>query len=161
MSENGIQEERRPNWAALIISVILIGIATLIMWEATKLAGAARYARVGPSTFAYVIGAMLAGLGLWTLYTAFRGSFPRWEVPELGPVAWVSGGMIAQMVLLPHLGFSVATGILFGMTARGFGRRPLWLTIAIGIPFALLIWIVFARLLMLSLPAGPIERLIP
>ena len=31
------------------------------------------------------------------------------------------------------------------MTARGFGRGPLWLTIPIGIVFAFLVWLIFAR----------------
>ena len=55
----------------------------------------------------------------------------------------------------------IATGLLFAATARGFGRGPLWMTVPIGIVFAFVVWFIFAKGLQLSLPAGPLERLIP
>ena len=58
---------------------------------------------------------------------------------------WIVGGLVAQMLLLKFAGFSIATGLLFALTARGFGRGPLWLTFPIGIVFALVIWVIFAR----------------
>jgi putative tricarboxylic transport membrane protein len=64
-----------------------------------------------------------------------------------------------QMLLLKPAGFSIATGLLFAATARGFGRGPLWLTVPAGVVFALLVWIVFAKGLSLNLPAGPLESL--
>ena len=77
------------------------------------------------------------------------------------PILWIVGGLVLQLLLLKPAGFSIATGLLFAFTARGFGRGPLWLTIPVGIVFSLAVWLVFARLLMLSLPAGPLERLFP
>ena len=56
-------------------------------------------------------------------------------------------------------GFSIATGLLFAAAARGFGRGPLWMTIPIGIVFSFLVWLVFAKGLQLTLPAGPLEKL--
>jgi len=153
--------ERRPNGAALVIAAILLAIAALLVWDASRLGGAASYARIGPATFAYAIGAFLAVLSVWTAWTAMWGDFPHWDVPDISPAFWIAAGMIVQMVLLKPLGFSIATGLLFALTVRGFGRKPLWQAVAVGIPLAFLIWIVFARLLMLALPAGPLERLIP
>jgi putative tricarboxylic transport membrane protein len=75
-------------------------------------------------------------------------------------VLWIVGGLLAQMILLKPVGFSIGTGLLFAATARGFGRGPLWKTIPIGIVLSLAIWVLFAKGLQLSLPAGPIERLI-
>jgi putative tricarboxylic transport membrane protein len=161
VTEISLQSERRPNWAALIVAVVLLASAALVIVDAVRLGGTAQYARIGPAIFAYVVGIFLVALAIWTVAEAFQNKFPRWDVPELAPVAWIACGMIAQMLLLRHVGFSVATGVLFAMTARGFGRKPLWLGLVVGIPFAFLVWIVFARLLMLSLPAGPLERLIP
>ena len=65
------------------------------------------------------------------------------------------------MLLLKTAGFSIATGVLFACAARGFGRGPLWMTVPVGIVFSLFAWVIFARGLQLSLPAGPLERLIP
>ena len=155
------KSERRPNRAALAIAAMLLVIAAVVAWDASRLGGAASYARIGPATFAYAIALFLGFLGLWTGFTAFRGEFPHWDVPDVSPAFWIAGGLVVQMVLLKPLGFSIATGLLFALTVRGFGRKPLWQAIAVGIPLAFLLWIVFARLLMLSLPAGPLERLIP
>ena len=55
--------------------------------------------------------------------------------------------------------FSIATGLLFAATAKGFGRGPLWMTVPLGIVFAFFVYVVFAKGLQLSLPAGPLERL--
>jgi putative tricarboxylic transport membrane protein len=74
---------------------------------------------------------------------------------------WIVGGLVAQMLLLKTAGFAIATGVLFALAARGFGRGPLWATVPMGIVFAFVIWLIFARVLHLSLPAGPLERLVP
>jgi putative tricarboxylic transport membrane protein len=63
------------------------------------------------------------------------------------------------MLLLKLAGFSIATGLLFAATAKGMGRGPLWMTVPVGVVLALVIWLVFAGVLQLSLPAGPLERL--
>jgi putative tricarboxylic transport membrane protein len=73
---------------------------------------------------------------------------------------WIVAGLAAQMLLLKTAGFSIATGVLFALAARGFGRGPLWMTLPIGIAFAFVVWLIFARLLQLSLPVGPLERLV-
>ena len=68
--------------------------------------------------------------------------------------------LAAQMLLLHVAGFSIATGIVFACTARAFGRRNLALTLPLGIVLSLAVWLVFSRLLMLHLPAGPLEHLL-
>ena len=95
------------------------------------------YARVGPTTFPYVIAAGLAALAVGTAVSAWRGGFPEREADHAGPILWIVGGLVAQMLLLKPAGFSIATGVLFACAARGFGRGPLWLTVPIGIVFAL------------------------
>lgn len=100
---------------------------------------------------------MLAAANGWR---AWRGGFPAREREELPPVLWIVGGLAAQLLLLKTAGFSIATGLLFAATARGLGRGPLWATVPIGIALSLGIYLVFAGLLKLSLPAGPLERLV-
>jgi putative tricarboxylic transport membrane protein len=48
---------------------------------------------------------------------------------------------------------------MFAAAARGFGRGPLWVTIPVGIVFSFVVWVVFAKGLQLTLPAGLLERL--
>jgi putative tricarboxylic transport membrane protein len=161
MTDQGRPEsQHRPDWAALAIAVLLGVAAIVIGWSTATMSGAANYARIGPASFPYAIAAVLFILAVWTAIAALRGEFPKREEQNIAPMVWIVGGLAAQMLLLNVAGFSIATGLLFAATARGFGRGPLWLTIPVGIVLAFIIWIIFARGLQLSLPAGPIERLI-
>lgn len=150
---------RRPDGAALVIALVLAVIAAVIFWDVSRVSGAAGYSQVGPTTVPYAIACCLIGLALWTAAEAWRGEFPAREPQQFGPVFWIVGGLAAQMLLLKIAGFSIATGLLFALTAAGFGKRKLWATIPIGIVIAFVVWVIFAKVLQLSLPAGPLEHL--
>ena len=154
------REERRPDRAALVIAVVLVVVSVVIAWSTYNTGGAGNTTRIGPKTFPYVVAAGLFILAIFTVFAALRGDFPTRPEQNVGPMVWIVGGLVAQMFLLNVAGFSVATGLLFAATARGFGRGPLWMTIPLGIVLAFVIWVIFAKGLQLSLPAGPIERLI-
>lgn len=161
MSRDRVTEtQRRPDRAAFAIALILAVVAAIIVWSTAHMAGAGMNAPVGPRTFPYAIAAVLFLLAALTVIAAWRGNFPAREPEAFGPVVWIVGGLAAQMLLLHATGFSIATGLLFAATAKGFGRGPLWLTIPIGVVLSFVVWVVFARGLQLSLPAGPLERLI-
>lgn len=150
---------RRPDGAALVIAVVLAAIAGIIFWDVSRLAGAAGYSQVGPTTVPYAIACCLIALAIWTAIEAWRGDFPEREPQQIAPVVWIVGGLAAQMLLLKIAGFSIATGLLFALTAAGFGKRKLWITIPVGIAFAFVVWVIFSKLLQLSLPTGPLEHL--
>ena len=57
-------------------------------------------------------------------------------------------------------GFIPATTVLFAMTAAAFGRRAFLVDVAIGFVLAFVIYLMFDKVLTLSLPAGPLERLL-
>jgi putative tricarboxylic transport membrane protein len=151
--------ERRPDKAALVIAVILIVVSLLIAWSTSRMGGVAGYSPVGPKTFPYIIAFFLFGLGVLTAIEGWRGDFPEREPQVFGPMFWIIGGLAIQMLTMRTVGFSIATGILFAFTARGFGRGPLWMTVPIGIVFSFVVWFIFAKGLQLSLPAGPFEKL--
>jgi putative tricarboxylic transport membrane protein len=151
----------RPDWAVLAVAAVLLGLAGIVAWDANHLSGAvAAYSRVGAAAFPYGIAAALAVCGILTAVSAFRHNPVEREVLELPPLLWVICGLVAQIVLLGFAGFSIATGFLFAFTARGFGGKPLWLTIPIGIVLSFILYVIFSRGLQLSLPQGPLERLI-
>ena len=56
-------------------------------------------------------------------------------------------------------GFSIAIAVVFACTSRGMGRQALLVDAAIGLVLGLAIFLVFAKLLTLILPSGPLERL--
>jgi putative tricarboxylic transport membrane protein len=150
---------RGPDRAGFVIALLLAVLAAVIFFDTRAMKVTAAYARVGPTTFPYVIAAVLAFLAVGTALSAWRGGLPEREPERLAPVLWIVGGLVLQLLLLKPAGFSIATGLLFALTARGFGRGPLWLTVPVGIVFSLFVWFVFSRVLMLSLPAGPLENL--
>ena len=156
---SGPAAPRRPDRAALVIALALAVLAAVIFWKTKAMPVTAQYARVGPTTFPYVIAAGLFLLAIGTAVSAWRGGFPAREADHVGPILWIVGGLAAQLLLLKPAGFAIATGLLFACAARGFGKGPLWMTVPIGIAISLVIWLIFAGLLNLSLPAGPLEQL--
>ena len=160
MTSEGPPSDRRTiDWPAIGVAVFLLALAGLVAWAtSTTRAGIASYSRVSPRAVPYAIAAGLAAIAVVTLVVARRGRPAPLEHLEIGPPLWVVGGLVAQMALLPYLGFSAATGVVFAATARAFGRKPIWLGYLIGFPLALAIWLAFAGLLRLTLPAGPLEH---
>lgn len=154
------QTKRRPDVAALIIAAALALLGVVIAWDAMRLGTGGAYARIGPQTIPFVIAVCLGLLAAWTVLEAVRGDFPEREPQDLQPVAWIVGGLVAQLVLIRFVGFSMATAVLFALTARGLSRVSLPFALAFGLVLCTLIWFLFARLLSLTLPTGPLEHLI-
>ena len=152
-------QERRRDWAALAIAAFLAVVAGVMLWDSARLADLGGYSGVGPATIPRVVAFCLLGLAVWTVAAGLRGDFPERPAQSPQPVLWIVAGLALQLILLKPLGFSIATGILFAFTARAFGKRNLAMTLPIGIVFAFAVWVVFSQLLMLHLPAGPLERL--
>jgi len=153
--------QAQPDRAAFAVAVVLAALAGVIAWNAAHLsAGVAQYSRIGASAFPYGVACLLLVAALGTAVAAARGDFPDREPLDLGRVGWILAGLIAQIGLLGIAGFSIATGVLFAFAARGFGGKPLWLTIPIGIALAFVLYALFYKGLQLSLPKGPLERLI-
>lgn len=152
--------QRRPDGAALVIAAILAGLAIVIFWQTSQMRVPPIQQRVGPTVFPYVVAGGLALLAIGTVFSALRNGFPERSKDDYGPIFWIIGGLVAQILLLSTAGFSIATGVLFAFTAKGFGRGPLWKTIPIGTVFAFIVWFAFAKGLQLSLPTGAVERLV-
>jgi len=153
------RQTRRPDRAALVIAPVLLVLAGIIWWDAGRLAEMTNYSRIGPATVPHVIALGLALLAVWTGFEAWRGDFPEREPVEIQPVVWIVAGLAGQMLLLKTAGFSIATGVLFALTAFGFGRRKLWISLPLGIAISFVVFIIFGRFLQLSLPAGLLEHL--
>src|SRR5215204_1256128 len=84
---------------------------------------------VGPTAMPYVIATGMALLALGNFWLAWRGDFPERE--SFDPKA---------IILI-------------------LGRRAIHIDLAIGLVLAVVVFVLFDKLLTLSLPAGPIERL--
>ena len=77
------------------------------------------------------------------------------------PIVLILGGLAALIAIIGlGGGFIPATAILFAATAAAFGRRAILTDLAIGFVLAVVVYLLFDKLLTLSLPAGPLERLL-
>ena len=156
----GSNPKRRPDGAALIIALILAGLGAVLLLDASRLSEvSAGYSGVGPASAPRLIGISLILLAVWTVFDAMKGKFPARPRQDPKPLLWIVGGLIFQLATLKFLGFSIATGVMFACVAAAFGKRNFVFTVPIGILASFVIWLVFARLLMLSLPAGLLEHI--
>lgn len=155
--ERSNDKQRRPDRAAFAIAALLALAGLGMFFSTNHQASVAGYSPVGPTTVPYIMSGALIVLGVFTAIAAYRGDFPEREPINWPPVIWVILGMVAQMLTMRTVGFSIATGLLFALTARGFGRQNFLITIPVGIIFSFFVWYVFAKGLQLSLPSSPFE----
>ena len=151
--------KRRPDFAGMAIAAILLLMAAPIFWDTNVLILAPTYG-LGPKAMGYVIAGGLAVLAAGNFVMAWRGDFPERESFDPKAVALILGGFAALIAIIAlGGGFIPATAILFATTAAAFGRRALHIDLLIGLVLATIVFLAFDKLLTLSLPAGPIERL--
>lgn len=149
----------KPDRPALLVGVVLLLVACVVIADAMGQTIVATYG-LGPTAMPYFVGSGLAVLGLAHLVVAFRGGLPKPEPADPAALLWIGGGLIGLIACIAlGGGFTLATAILFACTARGFGRRGFAVDVAIGAAMGFIIFIVFAKVLTLILPAGPLERL--
>ena len=87
-------------------------------------------------------------------------NFPNARRRRICRSCLILGGLAAVIVLIGiGGGFIPAMTILFAATATAFGRRAILTDLAIGFVLGLGAYLMFAKLLSLSLPTGPLERL--
>ena len=155
-----MDEARRPDMAGMVIAGVLLLIALVIFWDASAMQIATTYG-MGPQAMPYIIATGMAALAAGNFWLAWRGDFPERESFDPKAIALILGGLAALIAIIGlGGGFIPATAILFAATATAFGRRAIHIDLGIGLVLALLVFLMFDKLLTLSLPAGPIERLL-
>lgn len=149
-----------PDRAALVVGVLLLAVAALVARDAASQTIVSSYG-VGPTAMPYVVASGIGLLGLAHLVVAFRDGLPAPDSSDPRALGWIVAGLVGFIACVAlGGGFIVATALLFGFTARGFGREALVADLVIGFVMGLVIYVVFFKLLTLSLPAGPLERLL-
>ena len=151
--------------APLVVGVVLLGIAVLTLFDSFGVASGMG-PNIGPSAAMKLIALILAGLGIAHLVQALRLSGQRQaqdveDKVNPGSLAWVFAGLVLQIAALSFgAGFIVSSTILFAFTACGFGRSLLSMGPVYGLVLSTLVYLFFTKALSLSLPAGPLERLL-
>jgi hypothetical protein len=120
---------------------------------------------IGPRAFPYLVSGLLVLVGVLLLVQLLRGGT---GLPEEGedidtsiPTDWLTvarlgGFIVLHVLLIEPAGWPVAAAVLFFGSAWSLGARPWWRNAAIAVVLALILQYVFAGLLGVSLPAGPL-----
>ena len=150
---------RRLDPAGLVIALMLAAVAAVLVWDANQLQSNTTYG-MGPHVMPVVIAVGLGILAIGNLIEALRGNLPPRESADPKAVLLILAGL-ALLIAIIGLGggFILATTALFVTTSAAFGRRAILADSAIALVMTTLIYLAFDRLLTLSLPAGPLERL--
>ncbi len=160
-----------PSWRTLAgIAVALLLLALFIWLDANRLTGPVTVG-VGPAAAMRLIALFVAALGVAHGVMAWgrrvreveEGFTPLDPAPatNLAALGWILGGL-ALLALAVELGggFIAGATALFAGTARAFGQPIGIRSIGIGAVLTTLVFLFFARALSLTLPAGPLERLL-
>ena len=155
-----VQPPRRVDRAGIVIAALLAGLAAVLVWDARGLQSTTMYG-MGPEAMPVVIASGLALLAIGNLVDALRGHLPARESADPVPVVLILAGLALLIGIIGFGGgFILATSALFVTTSAAFGRRAVLVDSAIALVMSILIYLAFDRLLTLSLPAGPLERLL-
>ena len=151
----------KPDRAGIVVGLILFALAA-VMWRETQvMSGTVTYG-VGPTAALKVVGIGLAILAVLTLISAFRSKGKTTSEPmDARPVLIVMAACILMIAgIYFGAGYILSTMVLFAATATAFGRRKIHVDLAIGFAVAVVIYLLFSKILTLTLPQGPLERLI-
>ena len=150
---------RRIDPAGVVIGLALAALAAVLVWDASRLQSNSPYG-MGPHVMPVVIAIGLGILAIGNLVDALRGNLPARESADPRAVWLILGGLALLIAIIGFGGgFILATSALFVTTSAAFGRRAILADTAIALVMTTLIYLAFDRLLTLSLPAGPLERL--
>jgi putative tricarboxylic transport membrane protein len=105
---------------------------------------------------------VIAGLVLSALASAASRRSPRDAVAKRRagrrPIAFILAGLVLHVALAERAGFIIASAILFWLTARAFDEHHPWRDGLFAIALSVGAYLLFARALDLTLPAGVLER---
>ena len=150
---------RRIDPVGVAIAGVLAALALVIFWDTNKLTLTSVYG-VGPKAMPIIVATGLAILAIGNLINAIKGDLPASEQLNYQAIIRILGGLTALIAVIGFgYGFIIGTALLFAMTAAAFGRKAFHIDLLIGLVLATAVYLVFSKLLSLSLPSGPLERL--
>lgn len=145
----------------LITGIILFAFAAVTAYDAYGMNFRAAYG-LNPNTASYLVAGFLVLLGIGHFWSAARPD----EGVQVVEADWSAIGImslgLASLIGCIYFGagFIAGSTLLFAFTACAFGRRAFLVDLIIGFVIAVLIFFLFNKLLTLTLPQGPLERLL-
>jgi len=145
----------------LITGIILLGFAAITAYDAFSMNFRTAYG-LNPNTASYLVAGFLALLAIGHFWSATRPG----DGAQVIEADWLAIGImslgLASLIGCIYFGagFIAGSTLLFAFTARAFGRRAFLVDVLIGFVIAVAIFFLFNKLLTLTLPQGPLERLL-
>lgn len=165
-------DARSPGGVAVPELLLAIGVIALGLFfglGALAINVSPGYARVGPRAFPIAIAAGLIAAGAWLAADALRGKRAQPAEEEdadadqptdTRALATLVVALVVNILLMDLAGFVVASTALFWLGARAFGSRR-WLRDAlVGLALSVAAYLIFNRLLGLTLPAGVLRGIL-
>ncbi|GAB3687624.1 tripartite tricarboxylate transporter TctB family protein [Saccharopolyspora tripterygii] len=149
-------QDRRTAFATGAFGALMLLASVVLVVDAMGLPD--QGSAMGPAVMPVVVAVLMAAVGIGLLVRSGIGlsgaereevSGARWRVVGLAAV------LLAFAVLLPVIGYVVAATGLFVAAALLLGAPRRWVVLAYGWALAAAVFLVFDRLIGLSLPSGP------
>lgn len=163
---NGEQPAVEPRLAVpeFLIGLGLLAASGAALWQTLAIPVSPLYSKVGPTVFPYITTLGMAVLSVLLIVKALRGGWQPEEEKET-PTDWkamsfVVAGLVANLVLIQPLGFTVASVVMYVLICYGFGSRHPLRDALIGLLLALAAYFGFAKALGVNIGAGVIENLL-
>lgn len=151
------------SWGQTLSALVWMGIGIAISAGAYKL-GIGALNNPGPGLFAFVIGISMAALALSVAVTSLREPAPALPLADgkapaspanARPVIAVVGALVFYALALEQIGFVLCTIIFLSALLAVLGRRSIAASLAWGAAITGGSYLVFAKLLKITLPIGP------
>lgn len=158
---------RAVPWPDLAAGLFVVALGGLALWQALVIPTSPIYAQVGPKAVPFAVAGGLLLLGAGLVYEALRGGWSH-ELEEVRDAPPVNGrafglllaGLLANVLLIQPLGFSLAATVQFTLVAAAFGSRRFLRDAALALVLTLATWFLFVELLGVNIGAGVLEGLV-
>lgn len=115
--------------------------------------------RLGPAFFPRLLAGTLAALAITLIVRAVSGRSDPTRPPPIrgGVFAGIMALTVVYALLMPRMGFVLATAVLLGVVIWLLGLRRLTVLAAAAVGMTLVLYVVFGRALHVLLPMGPLK----
>jgi putative tricarboxylic transport membrane protein len=147
-----------------LIGLGLFCFALFALWQIFQIPVSPLYSKIGPRVFPLMAVGGLLMLSLLLVRKALDGGWQDLEEKAVRPdsrsMLLIAAGLLANVLLIGPLGFTLASAIMFTMVAWGFGSRRHLFDAGLGFVLALGTYFGFAKALGVNIGAGVIEQLL-
>ena len=154
-------------WAERITAIVLLALSAFWIQLAVDLPfpAFARVAKMGPGHYPIAVAGLMAILAVLLLWQTFRPKKHADSAEDEEEQSRDSRGFrqliigfgffLAYVILVPLIGFVMASIVFVFCFIRLIGKFNYWLSGALALGIPVLLWTVFAYLLTVPLPKGP------